>query len=64
MAATGLHSVVKTELSHCEMWAILAHRVSVLYGMSVDEYRAARKAGTLPARPGGTALAVFSGEAG
>lgn len=69
MAATGLHFVgklseVKAELSHDEMQAILAHRVSVLYGMSVEEYKAARKAGTLPERPGDTALAVFSGEAG
>ena len=66
MAATRLHSLalMKAELSRCEMWAILAHRVSVLYNMTVEEYTAARKAGTLPERSGGTALAVFSGEAG
>ena len=66
MAAARLHSValMKTELSHDEMRAILAHRVSVLYGMTVEEYKAARKAGTLPGRSGSTALAVFSGEAG
>jgi hypothetical protein len=46
------------------MQAIFAHRVSVLYDMTVEEYVAARKAGTLPERPGATALAVFSGEAG
>jgi hypothetical protein len=46
------------------MQAILAHRVSILYDMNVEEYTAARKAGTLPECPGGTALAVFSGEAG
>ncbi|KKL04292.1 hypothetical protein LCGC14_2617530 [marine sediment metagenome] len=50
---------MKSELSRCEMWTILAHRVSVIYGMSVEEYVAARKAGTLPERPGSTALAVF-----
>ena len=54
----------RAELSPCEMGAILAHRVSVLYSMSVEEYTAARKAETLPGRPGDTALAVFSGEAG
>ena len=64
MAATRIRSLVKTELSHDEMWAILAHRVSVLYDMNMEEYTAARKAGTLPERPGDTALAVFSGEAG
>lgn len=54
----------RTELTLEEMQAILARRVRALYGIRVEEYRAARRAGTLPYHPEGTALAVFSGEAG
>ena len=54
----------RAELTPDEMQTILAHRVSILYGMSVDDYLTARKAGTLPEREGDTALEVFSGEAG
>lgn len=52
------------ELTLGEMQAILTRRVRDMYGMTVEEYKAARKAGTLPYHPGDTALAVFSGEAG
>ena len=54
----------RTELTPEEMRAILTRRIRAFYGMSVEEYTAARKAGTLPYHPKGTALAVFSGEAG
>ena len=52
------------ELSPEEMWAILERRVHSAYGMTVAEYVFARKAGRLPRHPDGTAIAVFSGEAG
>lgn len=55
---------LKTELSREEMRAIFAKRVRALYGMTVGQYVAARKNGTLPEHPGSTALEVFSGEAG
>jgi len=54
----------RAELTQEEMSAVLAHRVHVLYGMTVEEYKAARANGTLPDHPGSTALEVFSGEAG
>ena len=42
----------RAELTQEEMSAVLAHRVHVLYGMTVEEYKAARANGTLPDHPG------------
>jgi hypothetical protein len=45
------------------MTEILHDRVRQLHGMSLDEYKRARRAGSLPSVPGSAALEVFSGEA-
>ena len=53
----------RTELSPGEMQERFSRRVRELYGMNIEQYRAARKNGTLPRLPGSVALEVFSGEA-
>ena len=52
---------VRTTLTAEEMQERFAERVKALYGLSVSEYLAARRAGTLERD---IALEVFSGEAG
>ena len=55
---------MKTDLTHAEMQALFAERVDNTLGMTVEEYREARRRGALPETPQTIALAVFSGEAG
>lgn len=59
----ALERTEQAELEQDEMLAILRERVNDLYGLTLDEYIEARKAGTLPRLPGSAALEVFSGEA-
>lgn len=53
---------IEQELTQEDMLRILADRVRRLYGLSLNEYLDARRAGTLPHVPGAAALEVFSGE--
>ena len=54
---------MKTDLTHAEMQVLFAERVENTLGMTVEEYRKARRGGVLPETPQTIALAVFSGEA-
>src|SRR5690554_6274582 len=50
------------DLSSDDMMAILGQRVQAVYGFGLEEYIEARRAGTLPYKPGGAALEVFAGD--
>ena len=56
------HYSGKSVLDRDEMTDVLVRRVRAIYGLSVDEYCAARVAGKLPYKPEGAWLKVFVGE--